>query len=804
MTRPSMIKARHALLLMGVSLCAMATNAMAQNVGTTGAVNPLTQSTPPGGSTRQVTLGSQVIFKERFVTSAAGSLQLVFLDKSTLNIGPNSDVVINEYVYDPARRDGKMSIGLAKGALRFVGGQISHNGNAEIKTPVATIGLRGAVATASFNPQSQTQTTSSIVGSATVTGLAGGTVTMVQGYTTTVGQGQSPSQPTRTPPQVLATVTGQTTSQSGQTGGTTTPPSDNTANTQLAGDRSQSNVVLTTTRSTNQVAQQTSSTNQSVTDTRQSTQVTSTTTAAAPIAQAALAPRALAYVVAGPGAGGSIPYLTAAFIGNASASTTPLLGYRVGGDAEVRSSETIRTLQVGFGINGRGAAQTSVFSVVTEAFFQTGQETIYNGGIQASSRQSATQRAAFAVSAISSVPGSVQLASDGSRIPVSLTIDQNDYNRANQPVADVAFQFGGTIPGQGQNYTFTQTVSSTAVPTGLGANRPSLSLAGYAGGILETGTFDASGNRIGTQFVTVTGRNGDGSDVALVLDGGTSRATADIQLASRSAGSRFVNGTYQFGNLNTTQAARSTYIDTNTFALRDRTVRDPNTTAPATDSPAPYISSTGSGTYRNIQSGLTSWDTIIGTNPAAAQAIIAATDITPCQCEFTKWGFWSTRSIRDNVGGGNDQERGHLLTWVAGQLSDRSLIPTTGSATYNGHIIGNVQFGNGTGTNYVAGGTFNHTVNFGQGTGSLAFTFDQRSYAGTSTLNSTNRANFNGSFATSGSPVPASGSLQGSFFGPNSGAGTAPLEQGGQFTITGTPPSGPGVYNAAGIFAARR
>lgn len=109
-----------------------------------------------------------------------------------------------------------------------------------------------------------------------------------------------------------------------------------------------------------------------------------------------------------------------------------------------------------------------------------------------------------------------------------------------------------------------------------------------------------------------------------------------------------------------------------------------------------------------------------------------------------------------------------------------------------------------TGTNYVAGGTFNHTVNFGQGTGSLAFTFDQRNYAGTSTLNSANRANFNGSFATSGSPVPASGSLQGSFFGPNTGAGTAPLEQGGQFTITGTPPSGPGVYNAAGIFAARR
>ena len=821
MMKASMILPRHAALLMGVSLSALATNGLAQNIGTAGAVNPLTQGTPPGGGTRQVTLGSQVIFKERFVTSAVGSLQLVFLDKSTLNIGPNSDVVINEYVYDPARRDGKMSIGLAKGALRFVGGQISHNGNAEIKTPVATIGLRGAVATTSFNPQSQMQTTSSIVGSATVTGLAGGTVTMVQGYTTTVGQGQQPAPPTRTPPQILASATGQTTSQPGQTGGAAQPPSNQSANTQLAGPNAPSQIVLAQTQSTNQVAQQTSNTSQSVTDTRQSTQVTSTTTAAAPLVQniqasldiqASLAPRALAYVVSGPGAGGSIPYLTAAFIGTASASTTPLLGYRVGGADNVASSETIRTLQIGFGINGRGAAQTSVFSLATETFFQGGQETLFNGGLTATSRQSATQRVAFALSAVSSVPGSVQLASDGSRIPVSLAIDQNDYNRANQPVADVAVQFGGTIPGNGQNYTFTQSAVATAVPAGLGANRPNLSLAGYAGGILETGTFDASGNRIATQFANVTGRNGDGSDVAFVFDGGTSRASADIQLASRSAGSRLVNGAYQFGSVDTTQQGRSTYIDTNTFALRDRTVRDPNTTAPATDSPAPYISSTGSGTYRNIQSGLTSWDTIIGTNLAAAQAVIAATDITPCQCEFTKWGFWSTRAIRDNPGGGNDQERGHLLTWVAGQLADRSLIPTTGSATYSGHIIGNVQFGPGstsapvtnTGTNYVAGGTFNHTVNFGQGTGSLAFTFDQRNYAGTSTLNAANRANFSGSFAATGSPVPASGSLQGSFFGPNSGAGTAPLEQGGQFTITGAPPSGPGVYNAAGIFAARR
>lgn len=798
--------------LLGVALISVPVNSgLAQTVGTAGAVNPLTQSTPPGGATKQVTLGAQVIFKERFVTSPQGSLQLTFLDKSTLNIGPNSDVVINEYVYDPSTRDGKMSVGLAKGALRFVGGQISHNGNAEIKTPVATIGLRGAVVVTSYNPQQQTSTTSSIVGTSTVTSSAGGTVTMVQGYTTTVGQGQPPAPPSRTPPQILANVTGQATSQPGQTGGSTQPPSNQSANTQLAGNLSQAPAVLANTASTNQVAQQTRSTNQSVTDTRQTTQVTSTTTATTPIANNALAPRALAYTIGGPGAGGSLPYLSALFIGNTQVFTTPLLGYRVGGNANLTSAETIRTLQVGFGISGKGESQSSLLSVAAGSIFNPGGQTIFNGGISASSRVAADQRAAFANSATSSVPGTLSLTTDGSRLPSTFTIDQNDFNRANQPVADIASEFGGPIPGSGRNYTFLQSAVATAPSASLGSNRPTLTLGGFAGGVFETARFDNTGARAQTLFTAVTGTNGDGRDVTLALDGATSRAQADIQLASRTSGSNFLTGSFLFGNLDTTQSPRSAYIDVNTFALRDRTLRDPNTTAPATDAPAPFTSATVaagifSGVYRTVQSGFTSYNTIIGQNPAAAQAIIQATDITPCACEFTQWGFWNTRSVRDDpTTGGNNQERGELLTWVAGQLSDPSLIPTTGTASYNGHIIGNVHYGTGgTGISYIAGGTFQHSVNFGTGAGSLAFTFDQRSFSGSTALNPANRANFSGNFATVSGPS-ASGSLQGAFFGPNTGAGTAPLEQGGQFSLSGTPPAtGTGAYIAAGIFAARR
>ena len=72
-------------------------------------------------------------------------MQLLFLDKTSMTIGPNSDLTIDEYVYDPNANTGKLAATLGKGALRFVGGQISHNGDAEIKTASALIGIRGGV-----------------------------------------------------------------------------------------------------------------------------------------------------------------------------------------------------------------------------------------------------------------------------------------------------------------------------------------------------------------------------------------------------------------------------------------------------------------------------------------------------------------------------------------------------------------------------------------------------------------------------------------------------------------------------------
>jgi hypothetical protein len=75
--------------------------AAAQQVGTATtatAVNPMTESTQPDGITGKLSAGARVMHKERIHTSPSGSAQLLFLDKSSLDIAPNTNLVIDEFV----------------------------------------------------------------------------------------------------------------------------------------------------------------------------------------------------------------------------------------------------------------------------------------------------------------------------------------------------------------------------------------------------------------------------------------------------------------------------------------------------------------------------------------------------------------------------------------------------------------------------------------------------------------------------------------------------------------------------------
>lgn len=137
--------------ILGLALSALwLVPAGAQNVGNVNAVNPRSTGTPPGAGERTLVIGNSILHKEVVRTNSAGTAQISFIDKTTLSIGRNSTVTIDKFVYDPQTNAGQLTARFTKGVMRFIGGEVSHNSGAEIVTPVAAIGVRGATLTVIF------------------------------------------------------------------------------------------------------------------------------------------------------------------------------------------------------------------------------------------------------------------------------------------------------------------------------------------------------------------------------------------------------------------------------------------------------------------------------------------------------------------------------------------------------------------------------------------------------------------------------------------------------------------------------
>ncbi|WP_288348762.1 FecR domain-containing protein [uncultured Thalassospira sp.] len=91
--------------------------------------------------------GMPVYLGDRIITSPNSGMQILLLDETVFTIGPDSDVAIDEFVYDPATGDGRIVADMARGVMRFVTGKIPLNNpsSMDINLPVGSIGIRGTI-----------------------------------------------------------------------------------------------------------------------------------------------------------------------------------------------------------------------------------------------------------------------------------------------------------------------------------------------------------------------------------------------------------------------------------------------------------------------------------------------------------------------------------------------------------------------------------------------------------------------------------------------------------------------------------
>jgi hypothetical protein len=160
-------------------------------VGVTQATSGDPLGRPPVGAERILRVGTDVQANEAIITASDDRAHLIFLDGTTLTVGPNAQLVIDKFVYDTSTQQGELAISATKGVMRVIGGRISKKNAITVNTPSSTIGIRGGIMIVGVEP---TATVSIFVYGDRMTVTAGGETRTVNlpGQQVATAQGSPP------------------------------------------------------------------------------------------------------------------------------------------------------------------------------------------------------------------------------------------------------------------------------------------------------------------------------------------------------------------------------------------------------------------------------------------------------------------------------------------------------------------------------------------------------------------------------------------------------------------------------------
>ncbi|HEX6093809.1 MAG TPA: FecR family protein [Dongiaceae bacterium] len=95
------------------------------------------------GEQRELFFDLPVYSNESVVTGNSASTALTFLDETRIQVGENSKIILDKFIYDPNTQTGDAAINFSKGVFRFVTGNMQNKEGFSLKTPSATLVIRG-------------------------------------------------------------------------------------------------------------------------------------------------------------------------------------------------------------------------------------------------------------------------------------------------------------------------------------------------------------------------------------------------------------------------------------------------------------------------------------------------------------------------------------------------------------------------------------------------------------------------------------------------------------------------------------
>lgn len=143
---PSTVWRRTALVCCGLWLVAASSQVAAQSP-VAGRIKAVvgTCSIVRGGQTTAAVVGALVQEADLVRTGSDGQLSIMLKDESRVSVGPNAELTLSTFSYDPAEGHLGLVLRLTRGALSYISGRIAKlmPDAVRLETPTSVIGVRG-------------------------------------------------------------------------------------------------------------------------------------------------------------------------------------------------------------------------------------------------------------------------------------------------------------------------------------------------------------------------------------------------------------------------------------------------------------------------------------------------------------------------------------------------------------------------------------------------------------------------------------------------------------------------------------
>ena len=138
--------------ILAINVCLFTTFVYANDIGDITEHNGSSGIVRDSGEVLAGGIGEDIFFKDSIET-AQGRMNIKFIDETSLRLTEHTEVVIDEYYFDPDPSKSKMAMKFVSGTARFTTGRLGlvPKENIVITTPTATIGVRGTSFTTSVD-----------------------------------------------------------------------------------------------------------------------------------------------------------------------------------------------------------------------------------------------------------------------------------------------------------------------------------------------------------------------------------------------------------------------------------------------------------------------------------------------------------------------------------------------------------------------------------------------------------------------------------------------------------------------------